>query len=165
MEVQKVNAQDNFSEIADIYVSSWKVAYQGIIPQDYLDALEGSPWVQLLSQGVHDSYVVIDDGRYIGTSCIGGARDQAMAGWGEIFSFYLLPEYFGAGYAYPLLQSVLQALTKAGYSNIYLWVLEDNMRARSFYEKNGFNSNGDTTTLNIGGKELKELRYVKHLQG
>ena len=37
---------------------------------------------------------------------------------------------------------------------------EDNLRARSFYEKHGFSWNGERIPNHIGGKELIELRYV-----
>lgn len=50
---------------------------------------------------------------------------------------------------------------KNGYSKIYLWVLEDNQRARRFYESMGFQANGDRIVQNIGGKNLVEVRYIR----
>lgn len=34
------------------------------------------------------------------------------------------------------------------------------MRARNFYEKHGFLWNGERLPLNVGGKDLIELRYI-----
>ena len=54
----------------------------------------------------------------------------------------------------------MDELFSMGYSNLYLWVLEDNRSARRFYEKNGFKVNGDLMQYAIGGKPLSEIRYV-----
>ena len=85
-----------------------------------------------------------------------------MTGWGEIISIYLLPEYFGKGYAKPLFDCSINTLIGAGFNSIYLWVRHENSRAKRFYEKQGFRHNGDTAVITIGGKELIEARYTKH---
>jgi len=41
-----------------------------------------------------------------------------------------------------------------------LWVLEENTHARRFYEKNGFSCTDDYREDVIGGKTLREVRYV-----
>jgi len=43
-----------------------------------------------------------------------------------------------------------------------LWVLEENINARKFYEKLGFKHDGAVKKLNIG-KELNEYRYIKNI--
>ena len=83
-----------------------------------------------------------------------------MNGWGEIISIYVLPKYFNQGYGKKLLEFAVDTLGKNGFDNIYLWVLEENQQARSFYERNGFFPNGDKGAITIGGKELVEVRYV-----
>ena len=55
---------------------------------------------------------------------------------------------------------VSDQLRENGYSNIYLWVLEENRRARRCYEKMGFWASGDRIVQNIGGKDCAEIRYV-----
>lgn len=164
MEVRKVTQNDDFDAIGNIYSSSWKAAYQGIVPQDYLDSLDGSHWSAALRDGEREAFVVMDGKKYAGSSSIGAARDEEMAGWGEIISIYLLPEYFGCGYAELLLECAVNALREKGYNDIYLWVLDKNIRARNFYEKHGFVMNTDHATITIGGKELAEIRYIHHLE-
>ena len=162
MIIRKTNPNDNFEEIGNIYANSWKQAYHNIVPQSYLDELDSSVWIDFLSNGQNETYVILEDGKYIGTSSICPARDKKMTGFGEIISIYLLPEYFGAGYAEPLFTYVIDTLVKSGFCSICLWVLDENQRAKSFYEKQGFNPDGSTAELTIGGKSLKEIRYVKH---
>ncbi|GHU80548.1 N-acetyltransferase [Clostridia bacterium] len=163
MEIRRVTVQDNFAAIGEIYASSWKAAYRGLVPQDYLDGLSGKRWSDTLANSKHDAFVVMEKDRYIGTSSVCAARDDRMSGWGEVVSIYLLPEYFGKGYAKPLFDFAVAALSDKGFEDIYLWVLEGNIRAQRFYEKNGFQKNGDGAALSIGGKKLTELRYTKHL--
>lgn len=163
MDIAKVNKSDDFEAIGNIYAQSWKAAYREIVPQDYLDGLSGRKWSSVLENSEFDAFVVKNGDQYIGTSSICAARDAAKNGWGEIISIYLLPEYFGKGYAKPLLDHVINALKNAGYKDIYLWVLNENFHAQKFYKKHGFQPNGDTNTITIGGQELTEIRYVKHL--
>lgn len=161
MEIRKVTPDDDFEAIGDIYAKSWKAAYRGIVPQSYLDELDGSRWSSALADSKYDGYVVMDGDRYAGTSFVAPARDEAMAGWGEIISVYLLPEYYGKGYAAPLFEKAVAALNAKGFERIYLWVLAENSRAQRFYEKHEFHKNGDSATLTIAGKELTEVRYVR----
>ncbi|GLC82309.1 GNAT family N-acetyltransferase [Lacrimispora brassicae] len=160
MEIRKTRPTDNFNAIASIYALSWKSAYKGIVQQQYLDKLSETRWSEKLPNSPWDSFVLIEDGVYIGTSSIGPARDEAMDGWGEIISIYLLPEYLGKCYGKPLLDMVISELVIMGYHRIYLWVLEDNLRARAFYEKNGFAPTSDKMTIEIGGEDLIEMRYI-----
>lgn len=53
---------------------------------------------------------------------------------------------------------------KERLQKIQLWVLEENLRARSFYEKVGFKYDNTFQIINMG-KELKELRYVTTFLG
>ena len=161
MEIRKVSATDDFNLISRIYALSWKAAYIGIVPQQYLDELAEDYWTDKLQNSAYDSFVLIEEGKYIGTSSICAARDENMGGWGEIISIYLLPEYIGKGYGRPLFAYVFSELLNKGYKDIYLWVLEKNIRARRFYEKNGF-SPADSQMFTIGNEEISEIRYIYH---
>lgn len=162
MVLRKVKKTDDFEAIANVYVRSWQAAYKGIASQDYLDALTADRWKDVLSGSALESFVLLDGANYVGTCAISPARDEAMAGWGEIVSIYLLPEYFGKGCGKKLLCAAQEELHRGGYSSIYLWVLAQNERARSFYERNGF-APRDAVRVEVGGKELEEVRYVKQL--
>lgn len=161
MEIRKVSETDDFEEIANIYATSWKVAYQGIVPQNYLNKLTGSNWAPILMKSKNDVFVIIENKKYVGVSSVCEARDEKKRGWGEIISIYLLPDYFGKGYSKQLIDISVTELKARGFNNIYLWVLEDNVRARRFYEKNGFIEDKETATVTIEGKELKEIRYIR----
>lgn len=50
-------------------------------------------------------------------------------------------------------------LGRKGYSSVSLWVLEENQRARRFYEKAGFDLDGASKSIEIDESELREFRY------
>ena len=67
------------------------------------------------------------------TASVTAARDPAMHGWGEVVSIYVLPECTGLGYGKALFAHAVHHLRENGFFKIYLWVLEENHRARAFY--------------------------------
>ncbi|MDR0880134.1 MAG: GNAT family N-acetyltransferase [Clostridioides sp.] len=162
MEIRKIRENDDLDAIGNIYADSWKYAYKGIVPQEYLDTLSGSRWKEFLTNSNGDSIVVIDNGKYIGTAAISESRDEDMPGWGEINTIYLLPEYFGKGYSKPLFEYAINELLKKGFKDIYLWVFDKNARARGFYEKNGFQKTCDMTSSVIIDEKLLVVKYIKH---
>ena len=155
--------KEEIDEIGRIYALSWKSAYQGIVPQDYLDEITEKRW-SFLADNPRKSYVLIDEDKLIGTSSVDPGRDESMSHWGEIISIYLLPESFGKGYGKLLLDFSVNELRSRGFNKIYLWTLEQNYRARSFYEKNGFLHDGATMLCEVGGEKLTEVRYILCLQ-
>ena len=159
MEIRKVVANDDYFAIGNIYAKSWKDTYKGILPDKYLDSLSARTWEEILKNNRYTSFVILEEEKYIGTSMVSPARDEKMKGFGEIISFYLKPEYFGKGYAKPLLDFVIKNLLQS-HNQMYLWVLEQNERAQRFYIKNGFIATKDTMISEIAGQRLTELRYV-----
>ena len=162
MNIEKIT-RDTAAQTSYIYAMSWKTGYKGIIPQSYLDQISLERWANRLGNEHEDfqaDYIVSDHGKFVATSSISKARDTQYRGWGEIISIYVLPEEFRKGYGRALFSYVTNQLKENGFSQIYLWVLEENQRARAFYEAMGFHANGDRITQNIGGKDLIEVRYV-----
>ncbi len=163
MEIRKVSPTDDVDALSRIYALSWKAAYQGIIPWKYLENLPENRWSATLKTSDWDSLVMLDEGEAIGTASICPARESAMEGWGELISIYLLPGHWGMGKGQLLLHNALEELRKQGYEKVYLWVLAKNARAIAFYEKNGFVATQDQLVMEIGGKELVDVRYVRNL--
>ena len=50
-------------------------------------------------------------------------------------------------------------MQRAGFNEAVLWVLETNERARRFYEKVGWKTDGQTKTDDRGPVVLNEVRY------
>ena len=159
MEIRPVRPEDDRLAISRVYEESWKVAYAGLIPRDYLDALPPGRWAGVPdAPGLH-SLVALEGGQIVGTCCYCAARLDGMEGWGELVSLYLLPPFWGRGIGRALLLAAEADLRAMGFDALYLWVLEGNRRARRFYERMGFLPAGPYLDDEIGGARLREVQY------
>lgn len=161
MEIRKLNESDDRLAISAVYESSWKHAYRDILPWEYLESIPVGRWVSGLDLGGRTHLVMLDGGEYIGAASCCASRFPQFDGWGEIVSLYLLPSYMGRGCGKPLLEAAVSALVAQGYWNIFLWVLEENWRARAFYKKMSFQLSGACRTDVIGGKTVREVAYCR----
>lgn len=161
MEIRRLRADDDRNALSRIYEESWRFAYRGIIPQDYLDGIPKGQWAASADKPNISTLVLVADSEMIGTTSFCPSRFEDMAGWGEIVSVYLLPDHMGKGYGKMLFAEAVRGLEEMGFRDIFLWVLEENTNARRFYEKQGFVPNGKYLDDNIGGKPLREIQYVR----
>lgn len=159
MEIRYMTQLDDRFAISKVYEESWKYAYRGIVPQDYLESIPEGQWASNIEQADRKNLVMFEDDKMIGTSSFGKSRVEEMNGFGEIISLYFLPDYMRKGYGRLLLQAVVGELKKMGFDKVFLWVLEENRNARYFYEKCGFTQTERCLFSDIGGKELKEVQY------
>lgn len=159
MEIRFLRQDDDLFAVSNVYEASWKYAYKGMIPQDYLDSIPKGKWAGSITKAGMHALVMIENGCIIGTACICRSRWEDFKNFGEIVSIYFLPEYIGNGYGTQMLKRCIEELKRFGFTELLLWVLEDNIRARLFYEKNGFRFTGEYRNDNIGGKDLREMMY------
>jgi ribosomal protein S18 acetylase RimI-like enzyme len=166
IEIRKAAVKDS-SVLGEIHAKSWKAAYKNIVPDSFLDrfTLEKRQkyFEKALTEEREEDFLVFYDNNPVGLICIGKCRDEDQdARTGEVRGLYILPEYWGKGIgAYALLWG-LEELSNRGFEKATLWVLEENIRARNFYEKIGFRYKGYKKDIQIG-KNLTELRYEKPL--
>jgi ribosomal protein S18 acetylase RimI-like enzyme len=160
MEIRYISPADDKNAISRIYEESWKSAYRDIIPKEYLESIPKGRWAKKVDNPDWATMLCIENGEYIGTSSFCKSRFEQYPDSGEVISIYFLPEYMGRGYGNKLLDSVMQELKKRGFAEVFLWVLEENHRARAFYEKYGFECTHDYREDSIGGKELREVSYI-----
>lgn len=161
--VRCLQPEDSLLEISCIYEESWKTAYKDIVPQTYLNKIPKGNWIAFLETMGIDTLVMLQGDKIIGTCSYSLARQPDMEGWGELISLYLLPAYMGKGMGQLLFDRAICALEKLNLEGIYLWVLEENRRARRFYEKKGFVPSNKVLEDCIDGKKLFEIQYIKKI--
>lgn len=151
--------------IGELYAASWKAGYAGLLPQDFLDALEPQKYEEhsltngFLNEG---SFVAVEDGKVVGHCHARAANEPEWRGWGEIHTLYVHPEYWRTGYGAAVFKRVEEWLYERGFNDVYLYVLEDNERAERFYKAQGFFPNGGTLCCEIGGVTVTDNRYTKY---
>ncbi len=153
---------DDAAAIARVHVTSWKGAYAGVLPQEYLDSLGPESrleeWTKILSEGRGTTIVAEADGRTLGFASWGPSRDEdAEDGDLELYAIYLDPEAWGRGVARDLMRSVL-ADVQAG-TPMSLWVPATSDRARHFYRRHGFHPDGIERIDEVGGTPVTQVRY------
>ncbi|AFS79306.1 acetyltransferase, GNAT family [Gottschalkia acidurici 9a] len=166
IEIRSATIQD-VETISKIHASSWKVAYKNIVPQKYLDELQSDFWISIFKEWIKNNTLkvklIYEENICVGSIAYGDSRDESLLKWAEIASLYIHPNYFGKRYGQRLLNVALCDIEKDEYENSYLWVLEENIGAQIFYEKNGFVSNRDKYSVEIMGKKLTNIRYIINL--
>ncbi|CAM2779822.1 GNAT family N-acetyltransferase [Legionella worsleiensis] len=155
--------------IALVHIRSWQKAYEQYIPESILSHLSVSErtqqWYSLLHEGVL-ILVLEKDNHLIGFASVCEFRDGNKGNLsGEISAIYLHPGYWRNGFGTKLCQAALTELSKAGYKEALLWVLEDNTPAQMFYENQGFQATSETKLEEFydGGALLREVLYKKVL--
>ncbi|MFF5476565.1 GNAT family N-acetyltransferase [Streptomyces sp. NPDC012935] len=156
--------------VAEIRIGGWQTAYQGLIPQSYLDALDVAQdagrrraYFSQSGAGVVD-LVAERGGRIAGWACHGPYRDgEVRTDDAELYAIYVDPGQYGTGIGRSLLQESVRRCTAAGHARMLLWVLKDNAHARRFYERCGFRADGAEEPFEVDGVEVPEVRYARAL--
>jgi ribosomal protein S18 acetylase RimI-like enzyme len=152
------------SELGMIHANSWKVAYDGIIPDEVLEKISSEKraarFLKVITEKSEETAVIVVDTRIVGFITLGRCRDEDLSpDHGEVWGIYLSPANWRTGIGSKLLNWGISELAAKGYKKVSLWVLEDNHNARRFYEKHEFVHDGTIKQLIIG-KEINEIRYI-----
>jgi GNAT superfamily N-acetyltransferase len=78
----------------------------------------------------------------------------------ELRALFVVPEAWGSGAANALMEAVLGAIGSGGAQEATLWVVEENGRARRFYEREGWELTGETRASPVGPAELQYRRQL-----
>jgi ribosomal protein S18 acetylase RimI-like enzyme len=162
--IRKAQQQDVYAYAA-CQVASWRAAYKHIVPDEYLSALSAERRAEWLSQSLREDqtcsyYCMLMDEEIIGVLVLGKARDEERPNAGEIYAIYLLEAFWGQGFGAQLMRHAIESLRAMGYQEALLWALEENSRARRFYERAGFRPDGRQKEI-VLGKPLTELCYTR----
>jgi GNAT superfamily N-acetyltransferase len=147
-----------------IRIRGWQTAYRTIFPPEELDALEveWSRWEKQIRQPPPGwtNLVAEDDGTLLGFAVVGPSRDQE--GIGELYGLYVDPLAWSRGVGRALIERAEERLAEV-YAEATLWVLEDNPRARNFYERAGWALDGAREGFERLGVSVPQVRYRKAL--
>lgn len=155
--------------IAKIHVDSWRTAYAGQVPEEYLSALSvptrAEIWRELIEKQPQPVFLCVEDDEIAGFVSSGRSRDEDLASQraGEIYAIYLKEAYHGRGLGRQLWDAAASFLNEEGFHSVTVWVLETNLSGRRFYEAMGCQLDGTTKAESIGGALLREVRYTRAL--
>jgi GNAT superfamily N-acetyltransferase len=157
---------DDLLGAAEARVASWRGAFTGLVPQEFLDAMDpasiAASWSESIAAGRSRLYVAVANDQVIGYAGVGPERDPAAPPrTGELYALFVHPSHWGTGAGRALADAACADLRDAGCESVWLWVLEANCRARRFYTTYGFAETGDRTHSSLNN--LPELRLAARL--
>ena len=157
--------EDDSARIAEIDVNGSRYAYKNILPDiclyNDLSVEKRFPvhrgWI---TEQRFDVYVYEDAaGTIMGMMGMGPCEDDDKKDAFELHYIYVDPGHLRMGIGSDMLDLFEQKGIEHGCSEYVVWVLEENVIGRSFYEKNSYHSDGRSKIFRRWGKQ--EIRYVK----
>ncbi|MDA2889676.1 GNAT family N-acetyltransferase [Mycolicibacterium sp. BiH015] len=153
--------------VADVHMRAWQQGYRSIVSQAYLDGLSVAERAEnyTFDASLPDGPVtlVAEDAGIAGFVTIGRCRDDGMDRHGEVWAMYVDPGRWRGGVGRLLIAKAREELSANGFEQSVLWVLEDNLRARRFYESDGWTPDEARRVDTIGGAPVTHVRYVRAL--
>jgi GNAT superfamily N-acetyltransferase len=166
--VRSARAEDS-RRLAEIHVTSWRQAYDGLLPPEFLRALSVDSrhewWSRRLNALEAGGEVLIVADSELETPEGFAFIGPCSVTEGEVYAIYVDPRRWRGGLGSELLGAAEHTLADGGFGQAILWVLEGNERGRSFYQTRGWRPDGALKIEEIGGIQVTELRYRKQLGG
>lgn len=137
MNIRKATPYD-IELIGKIYVDSWKVTYNGMVAQEYLEALSyqdaENKWKRFLNNKDHILLVAESDYRVIGfvAGCSTGVANQA-----ELYALYVDINLKNKGVGSKLLAALIIELKNVKMQSLIVWAMAKNIKAISYYKYKG----------------------------
>lgn len=153
--------------VAALHATSWRSAYRGILPDDFLDSglddERRTAWMERLQVSpVATAFgIVAEDeaGHMVGFAYVVPGDDPV---WGTLLdNLHVHPDLKGGGVGRRLMQAVARELGPTHSQPMYLWVLDANEPAKRFYERLGAEfAEQETEALPFSGVALPKWRCV-----
>lgn len=163
IEIRPATVEDAH-EIASVHVAVWREAYQGVMPQAYLQGLtpeaRTGAWAERLGdpEDPTRTLVAVRDGHVVGFCTVGPSRLEAPEGYGELHAINILVTAQHQGLGRRLMAEAARALQAMGYTGLTLSVLRDSPAGRMFYEGLGGTLTGRHTD-DFGDFQLPAVEY------
>lgn len=144
--------------LAYIQTESWKAAFKDILDEETLKQYTQldkarEMYKTLLQQNSRNGYLLKVEGEPHCMAWWGASRDEDMPDYAELICIHSLQNKWRKGYGRKMMDRVLQDMKADGWEKAMLWVFEENLRARAFYEALGFAANGKKKEF-LGSTEL-----------
>ena len=152
--------------VAHLHIWGWRDGYQNLLPQTYLDSLDIAGRTLRWTKNISDEsnvWIARYDGEPAAIISFGEPLNplpQAVSGWCEITLHYTLEKFYRHGIGKILFNHARTSLASTGFTDMYVWVLEDNIKGCSFYNKMGGVVIPHTSkTATIENIDFKEIAY------
>ena len=166
--VVRAATADDVEGLAETAIAAWRVGFAGLVPESVDPTLAWRPAriADRVAGRVGDGGRILAaevEGSVRGLSLYGPSRDRgASAAEGEIVALYVHPDHWRRGVGRALVESSLERLATAGYSEAIVWTLAHSPRNLAFYVALGFERDGGIQRRPSFGSPL-EVRFRRSL--
>jgi GNAT superfamily N-acetyltransferase len=151
--------------IAELHAASWRIAYRGMLRDEFLDGPvfedRRALWRDHFADPKTNHCVLLaeHDSGLIAFACAHGAED---ARFGTLLdNLHVASHWQGHGVGRLLMHAIAQWSARSyPRAGMFLWVLEGNVPARRFYERLGARLEESVLCEPPGGGSVAYLRYV-----
>jgi GNAT superfamily N-acetyltransferase len=158
----RVALNGDLEHIAGLHTKSWRTTYMNVLSKHYLsNEIESDRlqvWSERLQNPAKNQIILVAEERqkFLGFACLYLNSDSI---WGALLdNLHVIPEMKGKGIGKSLMQEVVRlCINQIG---LYLWVLEINIYAQSFYKKLGATESEIGIWHLPGGGATNTLRYT-----
>lgn len=159
--------------LAMVNIASWRQAYQGIVPDHFLDRMDvarrEAVWARWVALPPPNAVFVAtgEAGEVVAYCGVAEARDEEdrhpELPTAALLAIYADPAVWGKAAGHLVHEAGIAALADAGFKHAVLWVFEDNPIGRRFYERHGWTCDEVRKAFDIGGASPMEIRYSRPL--
>jgi ribosomal protein S18 acetylase RimI-like enzyme len=158
--------QDDIPGMARVHVETWRAAYAGILPADFLAGLSVQTAVENWRKAfaglkTPDEAVFVaetETGEIAGIAMCGPLRDPDPVYQGEIYLLYVLPKHQNQGVGRRLFAACARHLAqRLNLQTMLVWVMAENPY-RKFNESLG-GKPAREKTVEVGGKTITDVGY------
>jgi ribosomal protein S18 acetylase RimI-like enzyme len=152
---------DDVPAMAALHVKCWQQAYRGIFPDSVLNNLSVEKRVEGWTRTLNDPHVFSPAAQVGGVWCgfmhCGPTRQKY--GEGEVYGIYVDSTQYRRGVGRRLMTLASDNLSGRGYRSFVLCVVENNHRARRFYETMGGTLTDEKLSFTLEGIDYPEVMY------
>jgi 3-deoxy-manno-octulosonate cytidylyltransferase (CMP-KDO synthetase) len=153
---------EDVPQVALVHVESWQKSFQGVAPQEFLDAMSVEKRTKAFSERFFDEdyrmfVAETETGEIVGFVDFGKARHEVADYDTELFAIYLMPELKGKGIGAELFKTGVRDLAARGGRSMYLQALKASPY-KSFYEKMGGKIIGESI-YKLGDEDFETYFY------
>lgn len=161
----RTGTSNDIERIAKLHAVSWQQNYRESFSADFLDNLAFDnrlkEWAKRLQHPAENQYVILaeEEGIILGFIC---AYFNENAQFGTLLdNLHVSLNTQGKGVGTKLIVALAEEIIHRNRDNsIYLWVLDTNVAAISYYEKIGGTAIETVESTDIGDKPFLKIRYV-----
>lgn len=164
-------AVDDAASIEAVHFSSREAAYSSHVsawpPTGAGRAERVARWSRWLASSAIHCLVAERDDRIIGFVTVRAATDSDVSAQSvaEMPTLYIDPDHWRSGLGTTLCDAAVQRARDLGFTDLVLWVLDINARARTFYARRGFRPDGATKIDESTAEGFKAERFHLRLGG